>query len=165
MKYDKNLTVSLHRKLFRDHSQLLLNGVGFRQKWEELMRRSLGLAIITLCLLATGYARGATGWERLGSREVDFRADHDTIEVGRSEGRFSQLQIRVKDAPIEISSMVITFGNDEKYNSKSRHRFAQGSGTGTIDLPGNRRTIKRIDFNYRSISRREGKGRVEVYGR
>jgi hypothetical protein len=25
--------------------------------------------------------------------------------------------------------------------------------------------IKQIDFNYRSINRREGKGRVEVYGR
>ena len=129
------------------------------------MRQYLGLAIVTLCLLATGYAGAATGWQRLGSREVDFRGDHDTIEVGRSEGRFRQLQVRVKDAPIEISSMVITFGNDEKFNSKVRHRFAQGSGTGTIDLPGDRRTIKRIDFNYRSISRREGKGRVEVYGR
>src|SRR6185295_4749312 len=135
------------------------------KKKEEPMRQYLRLAIVILCVLAAGYARGATGWQRLGSREVDFRGDHDTIEVGRSEGRFRQLQIRVKDAPIEISSMVITFGSDEKFTSKARHRFAQGSGTGTIDLPGDRRTIKRIDFNYRSISRREGKGRVEVYGR
>jgi hypothetical protein len=129
------------------------------------MRRSIGLAIITLCLLAVGYAKGATGWERLGSRDVDFRGDHDQIEVGRSEGRFKELQIRVKGAPIEISNMVVTFGNDEKLNLNFRHRFPEGSGTRSIDLPGNRRTIKRIDFNYRSISRREGKGRVEVYAR
>jgi hypothetical protein len=129
------------------------------------MRRSIGLAIITLCLLAAGYARGATGWERLGSRDVDFRGDHDTVEVGRSEGRFKELQIRVKGAPIEISNMVVTFGNDEKFSPKLAYRFAEGSGTRTIDLPGERRTIKRIDFKYRSISRREGKGRVEVYAR
>jgi NRPS condensation-like uncharacterized protein len=129
------------------------------------MRRSIGLAIITFCLLAAGYARGATGWERLGARDVDFRGDHDRIEVGRSEGRFKQLQIRVKGAPIEITNMVVTFGNDEKLNLNLRHRFAEGSGTRSIDLPGDRRTIKRIDFNYRSISRREGKGRVEVYAR
>ena len=129
------------------------------------MGRALGLAIITLCLLAAGYAKGATGWERLGSRDVDFRGDHDRIEVGRNEGRFKQLQIRVKDAPIEITNMVVTFGNDEKLNLKMNHRFAEGSGTRSIDLPGDRRTIKRIDFNYRSISRREGKGSVEVYAR
>ena len=129
------------------------------------MGRAFGLAIITLCLLAAGYAKGATGWERLGSRDVDFRGDHDRIEVGRNEGRFKQLQIRVKDAPIEITNMVVTFGNDERLNLKMNHRFAEGSGTRSIDLPGDRRTIKRIDFNYRSISRRDGKGSVEVYAR
>jgi len=61
--------------------------------------------------------------------------------------------------------MVVTFGNDEKFSPKLQYRFAEGSGSRTIDLPGDRRTIKRIDFNYRSINRREGKGRVEVYGR
>ena len=47
-------------------------------------------------------------WEVLGQREVDFRNDHDTIDVGRSEGRFRQLQLRVKNAPIEVSNMVVT---------------------------------------------------------
>jgi hypothetical protein len=129
------------------------------------MRRSLFLALITFCLLAPGYANGATGWERLGSRDVDFRGDRDTIQVGKREGRFRQLQIRVKDAPVEISNIVVTFGNDETFSPNMRHRFAEGSGSRTIDLPGERRVIKRIDFNYRTINRREGKGRVEVYGR
>ncbi len=129
------------------------------------MRRSIGLAIITPASMATGYARGATGWERLGSREVDFKPDHDPIEVGRSEGRFKQLQMNVKSAPSEMSDMVVTFGNDEKFRPNLRYRFAEGSGTRTIDLPGARRTIKRIDLKYRSINRREGKGRVEGYAR
>jgi hypothetical protein len=129
------------------------------------MKRYIGLAIIALCLLATGYARAATGWERLGARDVDFRGDRDTIEVGKSEGRFKQLQIRVKDAPIEISNMVVTFGNGETFNPNLRHRFDEGSGSRNIDLPGDRRTIKKIDFRYQSIKRREGKGRVEVYAR
>jgi hypothetical protein len=129
------------------------------------MRRSLFLALMTVCLFAAGYAGGATGWERLGSRDVDFRGDRDTIQVGKSEGRFKQLQIRVKDAPVEITNMVVTFGNDERFSPNVRYRFAEGSGSRTIDLPGERRGIKRIDFNYRSISKREGKGRVEVYAR
>ena len=77
------------------------------------MQRYMALAIVTICLMVTGYAIGATGWERLGGREVDFRGDRDSIQVGKSEGRFKQLQIRVKDAPIEISDMVVIFGNHE----------------------------------------------------
>ena len=129
------------------------------------MRRYFSFGIVALCLLVTGLANGATQWERLGEREVDFRGDHDRIEVGRSEGRFRQLQIRVKDAPIEISNMVVTFANDQKYKVKIGHRFAEGTGIRVIDLPGERRAIKSIDFNYRSINRREGRGTVEIYGR
>ena len=130
-----------------------------------MRRYNIALAIIALCCLATGYARGAASWERLGARDVDFKGDRDTIEVGRSEGRFKQLQIRVKDAPIEISNMVVTFTNDQKFSPDLRHRFNEGTGSRVIDLPGERRAIRRIDFRYKSINRREGKGRVEVYAR
>ena len=132
------------------------------------MRRYLFSAVLFSCLIVTGLANAAQysgRWERLGTREVDFRGDHDRIEVGREEGRFRQLQIRVKDAPIEISNMVVTFANNQKFSPTMRHRFTEGTGTRIIDLPGERRAIKSIDFKYRSISRREGKGTVEVYAR
>ena len=132
------------------------------------MKRYIKLWMLSLCLLVTavaGAAQTSGRWELLGQREVDFRNDHDQINVGRSEGRFKQLQFRVKDAPIEVTSMVVTFANDQTFSPKIRYRFAEGSGTQVIDLPGERRIIKRIDFNYRSISRREGKGTVEVLAR
>ena len=125
-----------------------------------------GLTLVSLILLVACMASAAqSGWERLGQREVDFRNDHDQIDVGRKEGRFRQLEVRVKNAPIEIYDMVVTFGNDETFKPKLRHKFTEGSGSRIIDLPGERRTIKRIDFNYKSINRREGKGTVEVRGR
>ena len=132
------------------------------------MKTHIKIAVVFLLLLVTGMAGAANDqgkWEVLGQREVDFRNDHDRIDVGRSEGRFKQLQVRVRNAPIEISDMVVTFGNDETFNPNMRHRFAEGSGSRTIDLPGDRRSIKRIDFRYKSINRREGKGTVEVRGR
>ena len=132
------------------------------------MKKYITLGLLSLCLLVSGLAGAAQApgrWESLGQREVDFRNDHDQIDVGRSEGRFKQLQIRVKDAPIEVSNMVVTFANDQTFSPKIRQRFSQGSGSRVIDLPGNRRTIKRIDFDYKSISRREGKGTVEVLAR
>jgi hypothetical protein len=48
------------------------------------------------------------------------------------------------------------------FSPKIRHLFAEGSGFHLIDHPGERRTINRINFNYKSISRREGKGLVKV---
>ena len=127
-----------------------------------------GLTLVSLILLTAcmvGAAQSPSRWELLGQRQVDFRNDHDQIDVGRSEGRFKQLEVRVKNAPIEIHDMVVTFANDETFKPKLRHKFTEGSGSRIIDLPGERRTIKRIDFNYKSINRREGKGTVEVRGR
>jgi len=127
-----------------------------------------GLTLVSLILLTAcvaGAAQSSGRWESLGQREVDFKGDHDQIDVGRSEGRFKQLQVRVRNAPIEVSNMVVTFGNDTTFNPNLRHKFSEKSTTRIIDLPGERRTIKRIDFNYKSINRREGKGTVEVLGR
>jgi len=131
------------------------------------MKRYL-TATVSLFLLLVGLA-GATyaaqGWEMLGRQDVDFKKDHDRIDVGRKEGRFKQLEIRVQGAPVEINKMVVTFGNDETFSPELRHRFDEKSSSRVIDLPGDRRTIKRIDFNYRSTNRREGKATVAVYAR
>jgi len=131
------------------------------------MKRYL-TATVSLFLLLAGLAGGAhaaQGWEMLGRQEVDFKNDHDRIDVGRKEGRFKQLEIRVEGAPVEINKMVVTFGNNETFSPELRHRFEEKSTSRVIDLPGDRRTIKRIDFNYRSINRREGKATVAVYAR
>ena len=132
------------------------------------MKTPVRLMVVFLVLLVTamaGAANTSKNWEVLGQREVDFRNDHDKIDVGRSEGRFKQLQFRVKNAPIEVSNMVVTFENNQTFKPPVRHRFDEGSGTRIIDLPGDRRAIKRIEFAYKSINRREGKGIVEVLGR
>ena len=110
-------------------------------------------------------AESAKNWELLGRQEVNFRGDHDRIDVGRREGRFKELQVRVEGAPIEMRRMVVTFGNDETFTPRIRHRFDANSTTHVIDLPGNRRTIKTIDFDYASLDRREGRATVALYAR
>jgi hypothetical protein len=133
------------------------------------MKRILLSSLIVLFSLANGlvYAaeRGPGHWERLGRQEVDFKGDHDRIDVGRHEGKYRQLEIRVQGAPVEIRRMVITFANDEKFDPKMRRKFDESTRSHIIDLPGDRRVIKHIDFDYASTSRRAGKATVEVYGR
>jgi hypothetical protein len=126
-------------------------------------------AILFLCLLVAaplGAAQESRGrWELLGRQEADFRKDHDRIDVGRQEGRFKQLQIRVDEGPVEIRNMVVTFDDGKTFKPNLRHRFDERSKSHVIDLPGNRRVIKSIDFDYRSTNRRDGKAIVAVYGR
>ena len=80
-----------------------------------------GLTLVSLILLAVcmaGAAQSPGRWELLGQREVDFKNDHDRIDMGRSEGRFKQLEVRVKNAPIEIYNMLVTFW--QRYNLQAQ---------------------------------------------
>jgi hypothetical protein len=131
------------------------------------MKRILLAVLILLFFSVEGlaYAAAQGGGERLGRREVDFKADHDRIDVGRHEGKFRQIEIRVQGAPVEIRRMVVTFANDEKFDLKIRRRFDESMRSHMIDLPGDRRVIKRIDFDYVSPNRRDRKAIVEVYAR
>jgi hypothetical protein len=104
------------------------------------------------------------GWERLGHREVDFRADRDAIPVGGREGSFRAIRIDVRGAPLEMYDMVIHFENGERFSPTVRHVFGQGTESRRIDLPGAERRIARIDFTYRSIAPARGKASVDVFG-
>jgi hypothetical protein len=132
------------------------------------MKRYLVLGFLALSFLSpgpVGAAQDQERWELLGRQQVDFRGDRDRIQVGRHEGKFRQIQVRVQGAPVEIHDMVITFGNNEKFSPPLRHRFDERSNSRVIDLPGERRTIRNVEFNYRSTERREGKATVAVYAR
>ncbi len=112
-----------------------------------------------------GVARGNQGWELLGQQQADFRADHDRIDVGRREGRFSAIRIEVRGAPLEMRDIVVTFGDGRKFSPNLRARFDENSRSRVIDLPGDRRVIRSVVFSYRSIDRREGRATVMLYAR
>ena len=134
------------------------------------MKRTL-LAASVAVLLFAGFAEvlyaapDLRREELLGQREVDFRADNDVIEVGRSEGRFQKIRVVVRGAPIELRDMKVIFDDDSVIDVPRRSRILRENSDFVIDLPGERRVIQRIDFQYRSVNRREGKATVLVYGR
>jgi hypothetical protein len=126
------------------------------------------LMMLFLALLLNGFASVAQAqgrWQTLGRREVDFRRDHDRVEVGTRAGSFKQLNIRVEGAPIELYDMVVTFGNGRTFKPVLRHGFAEGSMSRVIDLPGERRSIKQVDFFYRSLGHRRGRATIMLSGR
>ena len=114
-----------------------------------------------------GGAWDQQGWTMLGERTVDGRGrrgDADRIEVGRAEGKFRKLTVVVLDSSLDMQEMEIKFGRGENFRPEVRQVFNEGSRTRVIDLPGDDRVIKWIEFKYKNLPG-GGKARVQVWAR
>ena len=110
----------------------------------------------------------ATGWTLLGSKDVDGKLDHDTIEVGRQEGRFDKIALVVTNSDLELLKFQITFNSGKNYEPEVRHYFKEGSRSRLIDLPptmsGEGRFIKSVQVTYKNLPG-GGRAHVDVYAR
>ena len=104
------------------------------------------------------------GFELLGQRAVNGSADHDVIPVGRRDGRFHELMIVVERAPVELYDMVVTFGNGERFEPRTRLVFGRDTTSRSIDLPGDARVVQRVDFRYGNLVAGT-QAKVELWGR
>ena len=58
------------------------------------------------------------------------------------------------------------FGNGERFSPGTRFYFGRDSRSRVIDLPGDARVIRRIEFAYKSVrGGGDGRATIEVYGR
>ena len=129
------------------------------------------LIIMSVALVAlvagAGQARAerwdSKGWVKLGERTVNGKVDHDRIDVGRYEGKFSKLTLYVENSDLELLDFEITLGNNERFHPEVRHVFKEGSRTRVIDLPGDDRVIKAINLKYKNLPG-GGRAKVEVWG-
>ena len=103
------------------------------------------------------------GWVQLGERTVNGRYDHDRIEVGRYDGRFSKLTMVVENSDLELIDFKITFGDRTEYHPRLSHVFREGQRTRVIDLPPSEAVIRTIDIRYKNLPG-GGEARVQVWG-
>jgi hypothetical protein len=111
-----------------------------------------------------GGGGGGGEWVRLGCKDVRFLIDRDTMKVGRAEGRFSAIRLKVRRAAVEVFNLRITFGNGTRLDVPVREFIPPGGGSRPIDLPGNNRGIDRIEMIYRSIPTMTGTAEVCIDG-
>ena len=112
---------------------------------------------------AEGHAM-RNGFVYLGERTVNGGVDHDVIHVGKADGQFRELMIVVERAPVEIFDMIVTFGNNERWEPRTRLVFGRDTTSRNIDLPGGARFIKRVDFRYGNLVGGT-QAKVELWGR
>ena len=125
--------------------------------WAFLLLMSVGQA---------AFAQGARRWVVLVQTTVDGQRDRDTIALGRAEGTFRSIQLRVTGAPVEFYRVVVRFGNGTNEEVEVRDYIPAGGQTRAIDLRGNDRVISSVEFLYSKARWRAGaRPRVSLYGR
>lgn len=104
------------------------------------------------------------GWVLLGEQRADRKSGKDRFEIGgRKEGKFRELRVTVKGAPVTIEQMVITLGNGKQVTRALKGEIKPGASQ-VVDLPGEQRAIRHIDLVYRAGGG-AGKATVSVHGR
>ena len=110
------------------------------------------------------YRRDDGRWERLGDSRVDGRQDHDTIRVN-ARGRFRAIRFFVQGGDIEIQRVVVHFENGADTEVEVRERIRNGRTTRAIDLPGDERRIRSVEFWYGKGDWERSRPQLVLYGR
>jgi len=118
---------------------------------KTLKRVSLLLALSVTIIGSSSFTtakheRPPAKWDKIGMRTVNMKADHDVIIVTATEGFFTKLKFKVMKAPLFVKNVRVVFGNGADKNIVFNKRFAAGTETRVIDLPGNKRIIKKKNF-------------------
>jgi hypothetical protein len=82
----------------------------------------------------------------------------------KNGGSFTALQLGIKGGPIEFQRVVVHFENGGDTELQIRDRIADRGKTRAIDLPGNRRRIKSVEFWYAKAGWRS-RPYVNLWGR
>jgi len=129
------------------------------------MFRNLALALMMIVFSAGASYAGE--WVRLGDRHVGFISDRDTIHVGRYDGKFIRLKLKVFKNDIELNSIRVVFGNGEVEEIVFNHHIRDG-GEAVVDLPHGwheGRYIREVELHYHSRPDFRGEAIAELWGK
>ena len=104
-------------------------------------------------------------WEELGCSKAGFLPDRDVIRVGRQEGRFSAIQLRVSGNKVHILDLRVVYERGPSDDIQVRSEIREGGETRPLDLRGERRAIKQVELVYLAQPNFKGSARVCVFGR
>ena len=74
--------------------------------------------------------------------------DHDNIHVGKHDGRFRAIQLRVEGGEVFFEKVIVHFHDGSHEELVIRDRIPSGGQTRAIDLPGDRRVIESVELWY-----------------
>lgn len=114
--------------------------------------------MVLICLAAFLATPAAADWDYVGSVEIDYRLER-TSSYGNFGGPVERVQLRASGSDVACRSIDAHFGRGEA-RSLWRGTLREGRPV-NIDLPGEARVLRRLDFFCRSSAPRGA--RVEIY--
>lgn len=110
-------------------------------------------------------ARGAPGaWVALGRVSASKGVDHDRIVVKGRFDDFRRLKFSVRDAPLQLRRVVVTYDRGGAETLEVRDDIRQGGETRAIDLNGGKRSLRTIEFWYETKGWLKGSADVTAWG-
>ncbi|MGO9486288.1 MAG: hypothetical protein ACLPX9_17215 [Rhodomicrobium sp.] len=109
------------------------------------------MAALAVIFLSAGLA-SAGEWVPLGEAPVGFRNDYTTIEVGRREGKFHRLRLKVRKNEIKLNSIKVFF-SDGQVEPLPYEQLIPAGGEAEIPLPGgwHGRHIHKVELHYHTV--------------
>lgn len=125
-----------------------------------------GIPVLVGALVCLGLAPAAAQarWEQLGCQKVGFKTDRDVIKVGRAEGRFKSIRLKVTGNRVHMMDLKVVYANGQPDDIPVREEIRAGGQTRPLDLKGERRAIRRVEMVYRSEPNFRGQATVCVEG-
>lgn len=138
------------------------------------MKRLLAAACFALSLLLQLSAAGQqvsrakpgppASWQQLGFTVVDFKVDRDFIVVTGAD-HFRKLKFKVLDNAVNMVNMHVVYENGGIDNIDLRFLIPAGGESRVIDLKGNSRRIRKVEFWYKSQRPGfRGKAKIWLWG-
>jgi hypothetical protein len=124
----------------------------------------IAMALLVVPAFLAFPATASANWVFLGERTVEHVGDKDTFHLTHA-GAFKGIMLKVHHNGIKIHKMQIIYGNGERNWVRTARHIPAGGSTGYIDLPGNRRVIKRVHMWYKTVNNRGPRARVQLFGR
>jgi hypothetical protein len=125
-------------------------------------------SVFTLLIFALGIGAAtasAQEWVKLGDREVKDRSEQDTWHVGKGEGEFHRIKIKVHDRAVRFYRLLVTFENGTTQEVPLRNVIPAGGESRAIDLTGNERYIDKVDVWYEAQTYKNGRrSHVTLWG-
>lgn len=109
-------------------------------------------------------AEAAAVWVYLGKRRVNPLLDHDLIHVGPVTD-FHKIRLSVTGNGLFMYDLKVTYRNGVVDDIPVRWHIPQGGGTRIIDLRGNDRVIRNVQFWYGRPVNGKGATHIMLWGR
>ncbi|RYE56812.1 MAG: hypothetical protein EOP48_07180 [Sphingobacteriales bacterium] len=105
------------------------------------------------------------GWELIGETKVNFVRDRSSIQV-MSSTPFTDIRFKVENKAIRLKSLDVVFQNGDKLAPLVDSEIEADQYSRDISLGPEGRSIRSIDFNYRSKGNLlKGRAKVLVFAK